>query len=452
MSKCLEMNTFSLIYNENSKQHYKLISDCKQKGEWYISNNSKIIEVQDYYPNSFTQFPQHSHIPLDSSSRPRPSIYSNLSSSFPHIDPPHKDSYTIDLNSIFSKNSENYDSIYSYDFSDFNNNTDNNIDSDSYNLNNYTKISDYKYNSDGTTYSDENILTNYINISDYIYNSDENNYTNYYDKYYYIDILSDYDNISDYINFNNSNIISGEVNNSDYNYNKFENYINELYSDIFDISEIKYELNQKKEDLNFDEIINKVEIGKTYEFKGDDFLLIIKPTNSSYLENTTYVKFNQCENLLRKVLNISSSRILTFLQMEIYNNNEKSLVNTVEYQVYDDNKTLLDLSICNDTNIKIFYTVKGDQLNLLSYSSYKDLGIDILNINDSFFNDICHPFSDSKNDIVLKDRIKDIYQNYSLCDEGCIYDEFIYEYKTISCDCKVKTNISTNDSLSLNLK
>ena len=73
-------------------------------------------------------------------------------------------------------------------------------------------------------------------------------------------------------------------------------------------------------------------------------------------------------------------------------------------------------------------------------------------MSDSFFNDICHPFSDSKNDIVLKDRINDIYQNYSLCDEGCIYNEFIYGYNTISCDCKVKNNISTNDSLSLNLK
>ena len=57
---------------------------------------------------------------------------------------------------------------------------------------------------------------------------------------------------------------------------------------------------------------------------------------------------------------------------------------------------------------------------ILSYfmhyiSRFKDLGVDIFNINDSFFNDICHPYSDSKNDIILEDRIIDIYQNYSLC-------------------------------------
>ena len=61
-------------------------------------------------------------------------------------------------------------------------------------------------------------------------------------------------------------------------------------------------------------------------------------------------------------------------------------------------------------------------------------------------NYICNSYSDSKNDIVLEDRIKDIYQNYSLCDQGCEYKEFNIENMTISCDCKVKTNISLNET------
>ena len=66
-------------------------------------------------------------------------------------------------------------------------------------------------------------------------------------------------------------------------------------------------------------------------------------------------------------------------------------------------------------------------------------------------NNICYPYSDdSKNDIVLEDRIKDIYQNYSFCDEGCTYNEINTTYMIISCDCKVKTNISINES-SINL-
>ena len=132
--------------------------------------------------------------------------------------------------------------------------------------------------------------------------------------------------------------------------------------------------------------------------------------------------------------------------MEIYNNKNESLVNQVEYQVYNDNKTLLDLSECNDVEIQIYYSLKDNSLDIDYISSFKDSGVDILNINDSFFNDICHPYSDSNDDLILEDRIKYIYQNYSLCDGDCIYNEFNAQYKTILCDCKIKSNLSIDES------
>ena len=178
-----------------------------------------------------------------------------------------------------------------------------------------------------------------------------------------------------------------------------------------------------------DEIMKSIEIGKKYEFSGDGFIIEIKPINSSSLENLTHINFIQCENILRKENNISSEEILTFLKMEIYNNKKASLVNQVEYQVYN-NKTLLDLSVCKDAEIQIYYSLKDN----------------LLDINDSFFNDICHPYSDSNNDLVLEDRIKYIYQNYSLCDGDCIYNEFNVKYNTILCDCKVKSNLSTDET------
>ena len=217
---------------------------------------------------------------------------------------------------------------------------------------------------------------------------------------------------------------------------------------------VKTELTITKEELlkNLTILINNIEIRKNYEFIGEDYNVVIKPINSSYLESSTHINFTQCENTLRNILNISSSRILTFLQMEINNKNDKSITNNVGYQVYDDNKNLLDLSLCNDSNIQVFHSIKNSSLiNLNSIFSFKNLGIDILNINDSFFNDICHPYSDSENDLVLQDRIKYIYQNYSLCDEGCSYNEINIENMTISCNCKIKTNLSTNET-SLNIE
>ena len=126
----------------------------------------------------------------------------------------------------------------------------------------------------------------------------------------------------------------------------------------------KTELNITKEELmeNLTKVITLIEVGKSYEYTGEDFNLVIKPTNASFLESETHVNFTQCENTLRKTFNISSSRILTFLQIETENKNEKSLVNKVEHQVYDDNKKLLDLSICNDSNIQIFHAIKDNSL------------------------------------------------------------------------------------------
>ena len=195
-----------------------------------------------------------------------------------------------------------------------------------------------------------------------------------------------------------------------------------------------------------DEIMDSIEIGKKYEISGDGFVIDIKPINSSSLENSTHINFIKCENILRKENNISSEEILTFLQMEIYNKKDASLVNQVEYQVYNNNKTLLDLSVCNNTEIQIYYSLKDNSLDIDYISSFKNSGVDIFNINDSFFNDICHPYSDSNDDLVLEDRIKYIYQNYSLCDGDCIYNEFNTQYNTILCNCKVKSNISTDES------
>ena len=186
------------------------------------------------------------------------------------------------------------------------------------------------------------------------------------------------------------------------------------------------------------------EIGKNYEIKGNDFTLIIKPTNTPPLPNTTHVEFNECEQMLRKEYNISNASIITFFQMEIYNEDNKALYNQIKYTTYDEQLRELDLSLCKDVNTQIHYAIKDNSnLDLLSVSNYKKMGVDILDINDDFFTNLCHAFSDSNNDMVLEDRIKYIFQNYSLCEEGCTYNNLDITMRSISCDCKIQGNIST---------
>ena len=192
-------------------------------------------------------------------------------------------------------------------------------------------------------------------------------------------------------------------------------------------------------------MMDKIKIGKIYKKIGYDYNVLIYPTNSTFLSSTTHVNFTECEEILRNHYGLPESSIITFLQIEIENDNSNSLINQVEYQVYDQNKTELDLSLCKDINIQVFHSIKNNSnINFDSANNFKKSGVDVFNLNDSFFNDICEPYSDSNNDIILEDRIKYIYQNYSLCEEGCIYDKVDFENMTIICDCKVKENITTS--------
>ena len=80
------------------------------------------------------------------------------------------------------------------------------------------------------------------------------------------------------------------------------NSIINSYSQIIEEKKIIIEkIEEKKEEFvkNLQKVINKTEIEKEYKIIGEDFTLLIKPINSSYLENTTQVIFNKCEKIFR---------------------------------------------------------------------------------------------------------------------------------------------------------
>ena len=85
----------------------------------------------------------------------------------------------------------------------------------------------------------------------------------------------------------------------------------------------------------------------------------------------------------------------------------------------------------------------NSNLDLSSLSDFKNMGYDILNIKDRFYTDLYQSYSDSGNDMILSDRIKFLYKNYSLCEEGCSYNDIDMENMMIACDFKIQGNIST---------
>ena len=184
------------------------------------------------------------------------------------------------------------------------------------------------------------------------------------------------------------------------------------------------------------------DIGKVYEIFGDEYNIKISPINTnSYKNISTYIDFSNCENILRARNGLSSSSILTVYQLEIDNKNEQSLINDVEYAVFDENKNQLSLSVCKDEIIEINYQLDTSKINISKVYYYAELGIDVFNIEHEFFNDICFSYSENGSDMILADRISDIYENYSVCENNCKYDKVNLTQNTVSCKCTVKTNV-----------
>ena len=87
------------------------------------------------------------------------------------------------------------------------------------------------------------------------------------------------------------------------------------------------------------------------------------------------------------------------------NPNQQSLINDVQYAVFNEKKEKLDLSVCSNEQIEIYYQINTSMLNTTKINYYSGLGIDVFDINGGFFNDICYSYSEGDSDMVLDDRV-----------------------------------------------
>ena len=205
--------------------------------------------------------------------------------------------------------------------------------------------------------------------------------------------------------------------------------------------------NMTKEEIvdNISFIINEIEINKTYEILCQDSNVKISPINTNEYEKiSTFIDFMTCEDNLRHYYKIPSTSILTVFQIEFIQENSQSLINQLEYAVFDEQKNKLDLSICSNDEIKIYYGISNPSILNISYiSHFTDIGVDIFDIKDKFFNDICFPYFEMDSDLILKDRVMDIYHNYTMCDSNCKYEKIDIQNMTIMCRCSIKKKVNT---------
>ena len=189
-------------------------------------------------------------------------------------------------------------------------------------------------------------------------------------------------------------------------------------------------------------MLNKLDNDTNHKITGKDYIAQISSnTNNEVFFPSTYTNFSECENILRHNYAILPTSKITFIQIQINNTVDDVLVNQIEYRAYDENKISLNLDLCNK-NMTIYYSFKNDTKEKLDLiNNFKKKGIDILNINDPFFNDLCSSYSESGKDLTLNNRIEEFYKNYTFCEKNCKLEEILYEGKMMVCNCTIKNNL-----------
>ena len=181
---------------------------------------------------------------------------------------------------------------------------------------------------------------------------------------------------------------------------------------------------------------------------GQDFKALIYSSKESLNKTsigTSSLDFGECPKILKSHYNISEEENLIYLMIELDNKEINTDYNSLNigkktlFNIFDSSGRKLDISLCEE-NIKLTHNISDIiEIDLINAENLAKQNIDVFNSNDRFFNDLCHPYdNEDGKDIIIKDRINDIYQNVTFCQVGCSYKGINYDLLTANCDCKTQ--------------
>ena len=159
----------------------------------------------------------------------------------------------------------------------------------------------------------------------------------------------------------------------------------------------------------------------------------------SLLNSSSKLNLLNCADKLKNYYDLPNNSSLIILKTDVYSNPFDT--NSIGYAIYSNSGERLNLDICENEkiNIQIPLTEENEEIINLARNFAKN-GIDIYDINDPFFHDICLRFtSEEGKDVPLNERIK-YYQNASVCQGDCTYKEMNYTSMEAICDCNIKNN------------
>ena len=181
--------------------------------------------------------------------------------------------------------------------------------------------------------------------------------------------------------------------------------------------------------INSDSLIN-----------GFDFIALIVSSDKvdpkeEIKKGISGINLDNCVSELKTHYNITDDHNLLVLEAESKDTENRA----ISLEVYDDTGRKLDLAFCK-SKIKVMKNLELEGgIDIQIAKEFSEQGIDVFNAEDKFFNDICHPFNSKDGiDITLSDRRKDIFQNFTFCQNGCNYDgiDFNFNLSVANCICE----------------
>ena len=223
-----------------------------------------------------------------------------------------------------------------------------------------------------------------------------------------------------------------------------QSYVNNFFKNKFNISFINEE-----EKYNFKiDIINSIQNGSLseliYDIIKSENNLIIKNDREIYqistlinqdkIENLTYIDLKDCENEIREKYKIKDEILIFKIEHKIKGYN----IPIVEYTLFLENGTLINLNICNNIYSKYLIPVSINEDNIYQYDPSSD-----------YYKDECMKLtSEEGTDLTLYDRKNDYNEkNMSLCEINCTLKYYDSNASKVICDCKIKSNLLTYNDL-----
>ena len=213
---------------------------------------------------------------------------------------------------------------------------------------------------------------------------------------------------------------------------------------------------------NINEITNKIRslinesVDSNYDVVVDGNNIVYEVTttasdNEHY--NISSIDFGKCEKTLKDFYTLD---YLLVFKIDIQLND--SIPKMVEYEVYSPvTKQKLNLSLCENDDIDVYVPINLNENTNDLYDKMSKYGFDIFNENNSFYHDICLPFTTEEGtDATLSDRQNTYYNgSLALCESSCIYQNYNSTRGKAKCQCKIKQKFTeiktiTYDKLDIN--